>query len=66
MVFPVLFLTLLIGELKAGGRRAMVAAALAAIVAIALLPITAPGIPVLACCAAAMVGLYGRSTGAGS
>ncbi|HYH12896.1 MAG TPA: AzlC family ABC transporter permease [Thermomicrobiales bacterium] len=57
MVFPVLFLGLLIGELKAGGRRAMIAAALAAILTASLLPVATPGIPVLASCIAASVGL---------
>jgi 4-azaleucine resistance transporter AzlC len=61
MVFPVLFLALLVGELRSGGGRAMAAAALAALLAVALLPVTAPGIPVLASCLAALVGLAGRT-----
>jgi 4-azaleucine resistance transporter AzlC len=65
MVFPVLFLALLIGELRSGGGRAVIAAALAALLAAALLPIAAPGIPVIASCVAALVGLH-RQLGAGA
>ena len=66
MVFPVLFLSLLIGELRAGGRRAIITATLAAVLAASLLPIAAPGIPLLASCAAAMVGLMQRAEGSAS
>lgn len=66
MAFPVLFLALLIGELRAGGRRAIVAAALAALLAAALLPVTPPGVPVIATSAAALVGLHGRKSGSAS
>lgn len=65
MVFPVLFLALLIGELRSGGVRAIIAAALAALLAAALLPVTAPGIPIIASCVAALVGLLGP-TGSGA
>lgn len=61
MVFPVLFLALLVGELRAGGPRAVAVAALAALLAVALLPVTAPGIPVLASCLAALLGLASRA-----
>ena len=63
VVFPALFLALLIGELRAGGRRAIISASLAAMLAVALLPFTAPGIPVIASCVAALVGLHGRTNG---
>lgn len=59
MVFPVLFLALLIGELRVGGRRAIAAASLAALIAVALLPVGASGVPVIVSSVAALVGLHG-------
>ena len=58
-VFPVFFLALLAGELG-GGRRAIAAAVIAAALAAALVPFAPPGVPVLAACAAALLGLKGR------
>ena len=59
-VFPVFFLALLAAELGGGGRRAVAAAAIAAALASALVPFAPPGVPVLAGCAAALLGLRGR------
>ena len=57
-VFTTFFLALLVGELRDG--RAVVVAAVAAIVALALVPFTPPGVPVIAACAAALGGLRRR------
>ena len=59
-VFPAFFLTLLAGEVK-DGRRARVALG-AAVLALALVPVAPPGVPVLIAAAAALVGLR-RPTG---
>ena len=54
-IFPAFFLALLAEELR--NRRALVAAVLAAAVAVILIPFTPPGVPVIAACAAALIGL---------
>lgn len=54
-IFPAFFLALLVEELR--GRRAVTAAVLGAGVALALTPITPPGVPVLVASAVALVGL---------
>ena len=54
-VFPAFFLTLLAGEVR-DGRRARVALA-AAVLALVLVPVAPPGVPVLVASAAALVGL---------
>jgi 4-azaleucine resistance transporter AzlC len=54
-VFPAFYLALLFGE--AHGRRALAAAALGAAIALALLPVAPPGVPVIAAAAAALIGL---------
>jgi predicted branched-subunit amino acid permease len=54
-LFPAFFLSLLIGELR-DGRRARVALG-AAVLALALVPLAPPGVPVLVASAAALVGL---------
>jgi len=54
-IFPAFFLSLLAAEL--GNRRAIVVAALAGAIALALAPITPPGVPVIAASAAALIGL---------
>ncbi len=59
-VFPVFFLALLAAELRAGGKRAVAAAAIAAALAAALVPFAPPGVPVVAGCVAALLGLTGR------
>jgi 4-azaleucine resistance transporter AzlC len=57
-IFPAFFLVLLADELRHGS--AVVAALLGAAVALALVPLTPPGIPVLAAGVAALIGLRGR------
>ena len=53
--FPALFLALLVHQLRA--RRALAAALAGAAIALALLPFTAPGIPIIAATAACLIGL---------
>ena len=62
VIFPAFFLTLLVAELRSGGKRAIAAAAIAAVLAAALVPFAPPGVPVLAACVAALLGLRGRSS----
>lgn len=56
-LFPAFFLALLATELGRG-RRAVAAAAMGAALALALAPITAPGIPVIAACLAVVIALW--------
>lgn len=56
VIFPAFFLALLAEELRRE-RRAVAAALLAAALALALVPFTPPGVPVIAACAAALLGL---------
>lgn len=56
--FPALFLALLMPQL--GGRRAVVAALLGAGIAIALVPFTPAGVPIIAAAAAALIGMWRR------
>jgi 4-azaleucine resistance transporter AzlC len=60
VVFPAFFLMLLKHELKSG--RTVAVALMAAVLAIAPVPLAAPGVPVIAACAAALLGLRGRSS----
>jgi 4-azaleucine resistance transporter AzlC len=53
--FPALFLALLWPQLR--GSRAVVAAALGAVIALVLLPVAPPGVPIIAAAAACLVGL---------
>jgi predicted branched-subunit amino acid permease len=62
VVFPAFFVALLAVELRSGGKRAIAAAAIAAALAAALVPFAPPGVPVLAACVAALLGLRGRSS----
>jgi len=62
VIFPAFFLALLVVELRSGGKRAISAAAIAAALAAALVPFAPPGVPVLAACVAALLGLRGRSS----
>jgi predicted branched-subunit amino acid permease len=62
VIFPAFFLALLVVELRGGGKRAIAAAAIAAALAAALVPFAPPGVPVLAACVAALLGLRGRSS----
>jgi 4-azaleucine resistance transporter AzlC len=55
-LFPAFFLALLVTELGRG-PRAIAAAAIGATIALALAPVTGPGIPVIAACAAALIAL---------
>jgi 4-azaleucine resistance transporter AzlC len=61
VIFPAFYLTLLVEELRAGGQTITVVL-IAAALALALVPFTPPGIPVIASCAAALLGLRGRSS----
>jgi 4-azaleucine resistance transporter AzlC len=56
--FPALFLALLVGQLRSG--RAVAAAALGAGIALALVPFTPPGVPIIAAALAALIGLVRR------
>ncbi len=56
VVFPAFFVVLLVGELR-GSRSPMVVALVAAVLALTLVPFTPPGVPVIAACAAALLGL---------
>ena len=57
-VFPTFFLALLIAELRDGRTRGV--AALGALIALALIPFTPPGVPVLLASLASLVGLRRR------
>ena len=61
-IFPAFFLALLVVELRRGGKRAIQAAAIATALAAALVPFAPLGVPVLAACAAALLGLRERSS----
>jgi 4-azaleucine resistance transporter AzlC len=56
VVFPAFFLFLLIAELRRG-RDYVAAALIAAAIALVLIPFTPPGIPIIAACAGALIGL---------
>ena len=62
VVFPAFFLAVLMRELRSGGKRTIAAAAIAAALSAVLVPIAPPGVPVLAACGAALLGLKGRSS----
>ena len=55
VIFPAFFLVLLAEELR--GRRAVAVALIAGALALILVPFTSPGVPVIAACAAALLGL---------
>jgi predicted branched-subunit amino acid permease len=57
-IFPAFYLALLAGELRT--RRAIAAASLGGLIALALIPIAPSGVPVIAASAAALVGLWRR------
>ena len=57
-VFPTFFLVLLIHELRQGRGRSVAAGG--ALIALALIPFTPPGVPVMAASLAALVGLHAR------
>jgi 4-azaleucine resistance transporter AzlC len=56
VIFPAFFLALLAEELR-NGRQAVVVALIAAVLALALVPFTPPGVSVIAACAVALLGL---------
>jgi 4-azaleucine resistance transporter AzlC len=55
VIFPAFFLALLAEELRSA--RAVIVALIAAVLALALVPFAPPGVPVIAACAAALLGL---------
>jgi predicted branched-subunit amino acid permease len=57
-IYPTFFLALLLGELRSG--RAKGVAAAGAVIALVLVPIAPPGVPVLVASTAALIGLYRR------
>jgi branched chain amino acid efflux pump len=59
VIFPAFFIALLAEELRDG--RAVAVALVAAALALALVPFVPPGVPVIAACAAALLGLLRRS-----
>jgi 4-azaleucine resistance transporter AzlC len=61
VIFPAFYLALLVEELRAGGQ-AIAVVLIAAALALALVPFAPLGIPVIASCAAALLGLRGRSS----
>ena len=62
VVFPAFFLTVLMRELRSGGKRMIAATAIAAALSAVLVPIAPPGVPVLAACGAGLLGLKGTSS----
>src|SRR3712207_33189 len=61
-VFPAFFLALLVRELRNAENRKFTAVAIAAALTVAIVPIAPPGVPVLAACAAALLGLKGEAS----
>jgi 4-azaleucine resistance transporter AzlC len=63
-MFPAFFAVLLVGEAR--GKLPLAAAAVGAVIALALMPFTPPGIPVLAASAAALLGVrvHAKQSGA--
>jgi predicted branched-subunit amino acid permease len=61
VIFPAFFMALLVDELRDGGRT-MAVALIAAVLSLALVPWVPPGVPVIAACAAALLGLKRRSS----
>ena len=57
-MFPAFYLSLLAGELRSGDAR--LAAAIAAAIALVLIPFVPPGVPVLAAGLAALTGVLRR------
>jgi 4-azaleucine resistance transporter AzlC len=61
-VFPAFFLSLLVGELRKGTRTSFAVTLAGAALAIALVPVTPVGVPVLVASCAALVGLRRTSS----
>jgi predicted branched-subunit amino acid permease len=57
-IYPTFFLALLLAELRNGRARGV--AALGALIALALVPVAPPGVPVLVASTASLVGLRSR------
>jgi predicted branched-subunit amino acid permease len=62
VIFPAFFLALLVRELRSGGKRTITVTVIAAALSAVLVPIAPPGVPVLAACMAALLGLTKRSS----
>ena len=62
VIFPAFFLALLMRELRSGGKRTITVTVIAAALSAVLVPIAPPGVPVLAACMAALLGLTERSS----
>ena len=62
VIFPAFFVAVLVRELRSGGKRAIAATVIAAALSAVLVPIAPPGVPVLAACMAALLGLTERSS----
>src|ERR687897_25702 len=60
-IFPAFFMALLVDELRGGGQT-IAAALIAAALSLALVPLVPPGVPVIAACAGALLGLRGGSS----
>jgi predicted branched-subunit amino acid permease len=60
-IFPAFFLSLLVGGELRTGRTAVAAAALGAAIALALVPVVPPGVPVIAASLGALLGLSGTT-----
>jgi predicted branched-subunit amino acid permease len=60
-IFPAFFMALLVHELRDGGQT-IAAALIAAVLSLALIPWVPPGVPVIAACAGALLGLRRRSS----
>src|SRR5215216_1489209 len=63
VIFRAFFLTLLAEQLRSASRsaKAVIVALIAAVLALALVPFAPPGVPMIAACAAALLGLWRSS-----
>jgi 4-azaleucine resistance transporter AzlC len=63
VIFPAFFLTLLAEQLRSASRsaRAAIVTLIAAVLALTLVPFAPPGLPVIAACAPALLGLWRSS-----
>jgi predicted branched-subunit amino acid permease len=58
-IFPAFFLALLVDEARTARARAVAAGGAA--IALALVPVAPPGLPIIAACVAAVVGAWWRT-----
>jgi predicted branched-subunit amino acid permease len=63
-LFPAFFLALLLGGEAGSSPRAVPAAILGGLIAFVLIPIAPPGVPIIAACLAALIGLERRNRAA--